>query len=87
MRAGVTVPGLRVVDVRQGVIGMEWIQGWSVREVLGGGQEGDELQVDEDEQEGGQGEEIGHENSLDEEEPDVQELLRSKGVDPGEFTR
>ncbi|GJN91943.1 hypothetical protein Rhopal_004971-T1 [Rhodotorula paludigena] len=38
-KAGVRVPGLRLVDVRQGCLGMEWIEGWSVREVLGGGQE------------------------------------------------
>ncbi|KAK4331872.1 EKC/KEOPS complex subunit BUD32 [Rhodotorula toruloides] len=39
MKAGVTVPGLRLVDVTQGCLGMEWIDGWSVREILGGGQD------------------------------------------------
>ncbi|BGP28325.1 serine/threonine-protein kinase bud32 [Rhodotorula toruloides] len=39
MKAGVTVPGLRLVDVKQGCLGMEWIDGWSVREILGGGQD------------------------------------------------
>ena len=66
---------MRCVDLAQGVLGMEWIEGWSVREVLGGGQEGDELAEDE-----------GTEEESDEAE-DVQELLRGEGVDPGEFTR
>jgi TP53 regulating kinase-like protein len=33
---------IRMVDVEAGMIGMEWIDGWSVREVLGGGAEGEE---------------------------------------------
>lgn len=52
---------------------MEWVEGWSVREVLGGGQEGDEL-AEEDELE-----------ESSEEAEDVQEMLRGKGVDPGEW--
>ncbi|ORY90228.1 hypothetical protein BCR35DRAFT_299817 [Leucosporidium creatinivorum] len=68
LKAGVKVPGLRCVDVKQGVLGMEWIEGWSVREVLGGGQEGDELPDEDGEEE--------------EEEPDdVQEMLKGLGVD------
>ncbi|GAA5841068.1 hypothetical protein JCM5353_001371, partial [Sporobolomyces roseus] len=35
LKAGVRVPGLRVVDVKSGALGVEWIDGWSVREVLG----------------------------------------------------
>lgn len=42
MRAGVTVPEIKFVDADAGFIGMEWIEGWSVREVLGAGEEGDE---------------------------------------------
>lgn len=38
-KSSVKVPELLVVDLRQGVLGVEWIEGWSVREVLGGGQE------------------------------------------------
>lgn len=59
-RAGVCVPGVRCVDETAGVVGMEWIEGWSVREVLGGGEEGDEVGgVDEDNEvvEEGEGEE------------------------------
>lgn len=73
MKHDVRVPGLRVVDVRQGVLGMEWIEGWSVRQVLGGGQEGDELPDDDDD---------GEEQELEESEH-VEELLRSKGVESG----
>lgn len=52
---------------------MEWIEGWSVREVLGGGQEGDELPDEDGEEE--------------EEEPDdVQEMLKGLGVDHGAFS-
>ncbi|KAL0243936.1 EKC/KEOPS complex subunit BUD32 [Cryptococcus tetragattii IND107] len=40
-KAGVTVPKVVWVDEKAGVIGMERIEGWSVREVLGGGAEGE----------------------------------------------
>lgn len=40
-KAGVTVPKVVLVDEKAGVIGMERIEGWSVREVLGGGAEGE----------------------------------------------
>lgn len=53
-RYGVTVPGVRAVDVESGVVAVEWVEGWSVREVLGGGAEGDEIAgEEEDESEGG----------------------------------
>lgn len=53
-RGGVTVPGLRGVEAESGVVAMEWVEGWSVREVMGAGEEGDELPVGEevDESEG-----------------------------------
>lgn len=73
MKAGVRVPGLRIVDVKQGVLGIEWVEGWSVREVLGGGQEedeGPELEGEEEEEEGEEGE-------------DVAEKLRLLGVEEG----
>lgn len=75
-KMGVCVPGLRVVDVRRGVLGIEWVEGWSVREVLGGGQEEDEGAhegEDEDEEEGGaEGEE------------DPEDVLKRVGVSQGE---
>ncbi|KAL8276192.1 hypothetical protein RQP46_011404 [Phenoliferia psychrophenolica] len=69
-KAGVCVPGLRIVDVKQGVLGIEWIEGWSVREVLGGGQEDDE----------GPEEEVGEDEEVEEESDDVAERLRLLGV-------
>ncbi|KIK46840.1 hypothetical protein CY34DRAFT_75277, partial [Suillus luteus UH-Slu-Lm8-n1] len=36
MRSGVTVPGIRMVDVNEGVLGIEWIDGKSVRQLLPG---------------------------------------------------
>ncbi|WRT63624.1 Kae1-associated kinase Bud32 [Kwoniella shivajii] len=48
-RAGVVVPKVLWVDEKGGVIGLERIEGWSVREVLGGGAEGEmEFQDDEE---------------------------------------
>lgn len=49
-RGGVCVPALRGVDVEAGIVGMEWIEGWSVREVLGGGAESDEVGGTDDEE-------------------------------------
>ncbi|GAA5991421.1 hypothetical protein JCM10908_003306 [Rhodotorula pacifica] len=46
LKAGVSVPALRLVDVRQGCLGMEWIDGWTVRELLGGGQDDEVDAVD-----------------------------------------
>lgn len=42
LRSGVRVPGIRLVDAAEGVIGFEWIDGKSVRALLGGGAEGEE---------------------------------------------
>ena len=74
IKAGVRVPGLRLVDVKQGCLGIEWIEGWSVREILGGGQEDDlaaeaegELEAEEDE------------DGVE----DAGEALRAAGVDEG----
>jgi len=44
-RAGVVVPRVLWVDEPAGVLGMERVEGWSVREVLGGGAEG-EMEVE-----------------------------------------
>ena len=34
-RSGVSVPGIRMVDASEGVIGIEWIDGQSIRVLLG----------------------------------------------------
>ncbi|EJD50358.1 hypothetical protein AURDEDRAFT_160260 [Auricularia subglabra TFB-10046 SS5] len=47
LRAGVSVPAVRLVDLDGGLLGTEWVDGLSVRRILGGGDEG----VDEEEQE------------------------------------
>jgi TP53 regulating kinase-like protein len=50
LKAGITVPELRMVDTDAGMVGMEWVDGWSVREVLGGGAEGEEADPEEEEE-------------------------------------
>ncbi|PIL32544.1 hypothetical protein GSI_05247 [Ganoderma sinense ZZ0214-1] len=42
LRSGVNVPGIRMVDATEGILGIEWIDGKSVRFLLGGGAEDDE---------------------------------------------
>ncbi|KAG8783636.1 serine/threonine-protein kinase bud32 [Ceratobasidium sp. 428] len=42
LKYGVSVPGIRFVHADLGVLGIEWIEGSSVRKVLGGGAEGEE---------------------------------------------
>ncbi|OCH86930.1 hypothetical protein OBBRIDRAFT_814355 [Obba rivulosa] len=42
LRCGVHVPGIRMVDAAEGVLALEWIDGKSVRFLLGGGAEGEE---------------------------------------------
>lgn len=55
MKFGVSVPGIRFVHADSGVLGIEWIDGSSVRKVLGGGAEGeeesDELEIEQEEDE------------------------------------
>ncbi|KAG8686131.1 serine/threonine-protein kinase bud32, partial [Ceratobasidium sp. 394] len=52
LKFGVCVPGIRFVHADSGVLGIEWIDGSSVRKVLGGGAEGeDEGDEESDEQE------------------------------------
>lgn len=58
LRSGVNVPGIRMVDAAQGVLGIEWIDGRSVRFLLGGGEE-DEVVVE--------GEDVDEETPLPEE--------------------
>ncbi|KAG8689678.1 serine/threonine-protein kinase bud32, partial [Ceratobasidium sp. 394] len=42
LKFGVCVPGIRFVHADSGVLGIEWIDGSSVRKVLGGGAEGED---------------------------------------------
>ena len=49
LRFGVNVPGIRMVDAPAGVLGLEWVDGKSVRLLLGGGAEDEEQVADEDE--------------------------------------
>jgi len=51
LRHGVNVPGIRMVDAAEGVLGLEWIEGKSVRFLLGGGAEGEGEYTDEDDSE------------------------------------
>ncbi|KAF8465447.1 kinase-like domain-containing protein [Russula ochroleuca] len=48
LRCGVSVPGLRFVDAANGVLGIEWVNGRSVRFLLGSGDEGEEADGNED---------------------------------------
>ncbi|KAL5500992.1 BUD32 [Sanghuangporus vaninii] len=41
LRSGVRVPGIRMVDALEGVVGMEWIEGKSVRVLLGAEEDSD----------------------------------------------
>ncbi|KAI0781668.1 kinase-like domain-containing protein [Irpex lacteus] len=48
LRADVNVPSVRMVDAAEGVLGIEWIDGKSIRFLLGGGAEDEEVEeVDE----------------------------------------
>lgn len=42
------MPGLRFVDVANGVLGIEWVNGKSVRFLLGSGDEDEDAEGDED---------------------------------------
>ena len=45
------MPCIRMVDASEGVLGLQWIDGLSVRFLLGGGAEGEEVEevsIDED---------------------------------------
>lgn len=41
------VPGVRMIDVVEGILGIEWIEGKSVRRLLPGGTEEEEEALDE----------------------------------------
>ncbi|KDE04956.1 BUD32 protein kinase [Microbotryum lychnidis-dioicae p1A1 Lamole] len=65
LKAGVVVPALRLVDTNQGVLGLEWIEGNSIREVLGGSKEEDQIMQDD--------EHAQHDS--------IEELWRQRGLD------
>ncbi|SCZ90699.1 BZ3500_MvSof-1268-A1-R1_Chr1-3g02162 [Microbotryum saponariae] len=69
LKAGVVVPALRLVDTNQGVLGLEWIEGNSIREVLGGSKEEDEIMQDDE----------------DAEHHSIEELWRQRGLDQGKL--
>lgn len=75
LEAGVSVPQLRLVNVREGLLGLEFIEGKSVRDLLGGGAE-DEEELDEAEVE----EEMDNEDQLEDE-----DALEEYGVTQGVF--
>lgn len=47
---GVQAPGVRCVDIESGVLGIEWIDGRSVRDLLGADEDGEEGPGDEEEE-------------------------------------
>jgi TP53 regulating kinase-like protein len=70
----VSVPGIRFVHAESGVLGIEWIDGASVRKVLGGGAEGEEEE-----------EESGDLSDEQVQEEDVDVLKETYGLTGGQF--
>lgn len=64
------VPGVKMVDVVEGVLGIEWIEGKSVRRLLPGGAEG---------------EEEASEETLDDVEDEEEDRLKVFGVSVGKY--
>lgn len=88
-KAGVTVPEVVWVDEKAGVIGMERIEGWSVREILGGGAEGEVEVIEEQEIEEEASNKVGVTPVREEpEEPENEGLkvLKKLGVTQGELS-
>jgi TP53 regulating kinase and related kinases len=52
LRNGVRVPGVRMVDAECGILGLEWIEGRSIRSLLGSGEEA-ESELDSEHEEAG----------------------------------
>jgi len=48
LRCGVHVPGIRMVDTVEGVIGIEWIEGMNVRQLLPGGDEEESIETEDE---------------------------------------
>ena len=76
LSADVNVPSVRMVDVTEGVLGIEWIEGKSVRFLLGGGAEDEEIV-----EEVGEADDI-TEDSTEEKEDPLQEYHVSTGMYP-----
>lgn len=76
-RSGVNVPGIRMVDAASGVLGIEWIEGRSVRFLLGGGAEDEqEMEVIE----GGDDDDIDDDGNAEVEDDPLLEYGVSKGA-------
>ncbi|KAF9071080.1 kinase-like domain-containing protein [Rhodocollybia butyracea] len=74
LRSGVNVPGIRMVDAAEGVLGIEWIEGQSLRKLLGGTEEeGDDLDVEATDTE--------LENPLKDYGVSVEELMKLVGIE------
>lgn len=69
-KAGVNTPSILCVDEVQGVLGLELIEGHSIRELLGGGSEGDEVRTE--------GEEVVLEVAVEEEISDDEAVVLMK---------
>jgi len=80
LRSGVKVPGLRMVDAECGVLGLEWIDGRSVRSLLGGGDEGI-IEEDKAAPEGVDGEEPETQDELSAFGTTVDEVMHQMGVE------
>jgi len=78
----VTVPTVLWVDESHGVLGLEKIEGWSVREVLGGGAEGEAAEED-----AAEGEELEQSAEVEEEESEGMIALRRAGVSVKDLMR
>lgn len=77
-RSGVNVPGIRMVDAASGVLGIEWIEGRSVRFLLGGGAEDEqEMEVIEG---GDDDDDIGDDGNAEVEDDPLLEYGVSKGA-------
>lgn len=91
-RSGVSVPGIRMVDATEGVLGIEWVEGKSVRMLLGGGAEGEEekvLDLDEflDETTDTSGESVSCVDPLEEYQVTIGVFLRSTLLSPSNLSR
>jgi len=91
-RSGVSVPGIRMVDATEGVLGIEWIEGKSVRMLLGGGAESEEEQVLDSEQffddtTDTSGESVSHVDPLDEYQVTIGAFLTPTPLPPPDLPR
>lgn len=73
------MPGIRFVHAETGVLGIEWIEGTSVRNILGGGAEGEE-----EEEESGEDIADEQDQEVDQDEPEIDQLKETYGLTEGE---